>query len=229
MVQSSRNGVVRLVMESEDNIDGVQNAHMDLNGMEIKLIGSTDNLKLDFGEPGVNVQEGFLKLGRPDGPGGVKYYSQFDWSGQTIGITITGYTYIRGNYNPVTNAYARLSNLLRSSFLRSSPGEMHVKISGLKRLCMYLIKTYHHSTSYPRGGRSFSLQYDGKDKILLKQSGNGQSPDPPLIHSEVVQSSGDGIVRLVMNSDHGGGGKQQTTAHMDLNGMENQIHRNEEH
>jgi len=220
MVQSSRDGVVRLVMESENVIGGVQNAHMDLNGMEIKYIGSTDNLKLDFGEPGVNVQEGFLKLGRPDGPGGVRYYSKFDWSGQTVAITITGYTYIRGNLKPVTNAYARLSNLLRSSFLRSSPGEMIVKISGLKRWAMYLIKTYHHSTSYSRGGRSFSLQYKGNDKILLKQSGNGQSPDPPLVHSEVVQSSGDGIVRLVMNSNHGGGGKQQSDAHMDLNGME---------
>jgi len=219
MVQSSRDGVVRLAMEKEDGIGGVQDAHMDLNGMEISYIGSTDNLKLDFGTPGVNVQEGFLKLGRPDDYGGTRYYSQFYWSGQTVAVTVTGWTFVGGNFKPVTNAYAGLSNLLRSSFLRHSPGVMYVEISGLKRVTMYLITTYHHCTSYK--GRIFSLQYEGNDKSLLKQSSSGQSPDPPLVHSEVVQSSGDGIVRLVMNSDPSSGIKQPSgQSQMDLNGME---------
>jgi len=218
-VESNMEGVVRLVMESEDGIGGVQNAHMDINGMEIKFIGRTDGLKLDFGYPSINIQEGFLKLGRRDGPSG-RYISQFDWSGQTVGITITGWTFAGGNFKPVTNAYSRLSNMLRSSFLRPSPGKMHVEISGLKRVTMYLIKTYHHNPSYARGGKSFFLQYEGNDKVLLKQCANGQSPDPPLVHSEVVQSSGDGIIRLVMNSDHNSGGKERKDAPMDLNGME---------
>jgi len=219
-VESSVEGVVRLVMESEDGIGGDQSAHMDINGMEIKFIGRTDGLKLDFGQPGVNVQEGFLKLGRRDGLGGGPYWSQFDWSGETVGITITGWTFVGGNYKPVTNAYAGLSNLLRSSFQRWSPGKMYVEISGLKRVTMYLIKTYHHNPSDPRGGKSFSLQYEGNDKVHLKQCADGQSPDPPLIHSEVVQSSGDGIIRLVMNSADSGGVKERTDALMDLNGME---------
>jgi len=219
-VESSKDGVVRLEMESEDGIGGVQNAHMDINGMEIKLIGRTDGLKLDFGWPAINLQKGFIKLGRRDGPGGGLYYSQFDWSGQTVGITITGWTFVGGNFKPVTNAYAGLSNMLRSSFLRGKPGKMYVEISGLKRVTMYLIKTYHHNPSYPRGGKSFSLEYEGNVKVLLKQCADGQSPDPPLVHSEVVQSSGDGIIRLVMNSGHGGGVKERSDALMDLNGME---------
>jgi len=219
-VDSGMKGVVRLVMESEDGTGGVQNAHMDINAMEIKFIGRTDGLKLDFGRPGVYVQEGFLKLGRVDGRGGGPYYSQFDWSGQTVGITITGWTYVGGNFKAVTNDYAGLSNMLRSSFLRANPGKMYVEISGLKRVTMYLIKTYHHNPSYSRGGKSFYLQYEGNDKVLLKQCANGQRPDPPLIHSEVVQSSGDGIIRLVMNSKHSDGGKERTDAFMDLNGME---------
>jgi len=210
MVQSSGDGVVRLVMESEDGIGGVQNAHMDLNGMEIKYIGSTGNLKLDFGYPGMNIQEGFLKVGRPAS-------NVFDWSGETVLITITGWTRVGGSFEPVTNAYAGLSNLLRSGFGRHRRGEMFVEISGLKRLAMYLITTYHHSTSSQ--GRIFSLQYEGNDEILLKQS-SGQRPDPPLVHSELVQSSGDGIVRLVMNDGPSGVKQPSGAENMDLNGME---------
>jgi len=175
-------------------------------------------VKLDFGQPGVNVQDGFLKLGLPDGGCGT-YYASFPFFGQTSKIKITGYTKTRGNYKKVVNCYAALSNLLRSSFLRDFPGVMYVEISELTPSTMYEIKTYHHSTSYPRGGVSFSLQYEGNDKNLLKQSGYGQNPDPPLIHSEFVQSSTDGIVRLVMNSVEGVGGVN-IHAHLDLNGME---------
>jgi len=218
IVQSSTDGIVRLVMNSAEQIGGVDiHAHLDLNGMEIKYLGPC-TIKLDFGNPGVNVQEGFLKLGVADGGSGL-YSSAFQYADRTTTIKITGYTHTRGNYIEVVNSYAKFSNLLRSSFLRNLPGIMKVEISGLKPSTRYEIKTYHHSTSYPRGGISFYLKYDGNVWIKLKQSANGQNPDPPLMHSEIVLSSTDGIVRLVMNSEKGTGGIQ-INAHMDLNGME---------
>jgi len=218
VVQSSTDGIVRLVMNSAEGIGGITiNAHMDLNGMEINHIGPS-TVKLDFGEPGLNVQDGFLKLGLPDGYDGT-YSSTFDYIGQTATLRITGFTLTRGNYGEVLNSYAGLSNLLRSSFLRNFPGAINVEISGLKPSAIYQFKTYHHSTSFPRGGASFSLQYEGNRKNLLKQSAHGQNPHPPLMHTEIVQSSTAGIVRLEMNSKEGIGGVANN-AHMDLNGME---------
>jgi len=305
IVQSSTDGSIHLVMNSEEGFGGVSwSAHMDLNGMEIRYIGSYRSLclhtlrptekptsyptvspttsptefpttgptgtptesptnspsrtpseapssnpttfpslnptlsptvrltekptssptglgtiKLDFGEPGVNVQEGFIKLGAPDGGSGT-YSSTFKWSaGQTSTIKITGYTHTRGNYKEVVNSFAGISNLLRSSFFRNLPGMMIVEVFGLEPSTMYEITTYHHSTSNPRGGASFSLQYEGNNKNLLKQSAYGSNPYPPLMHAEIVQSSTDGIIRLVMNSEEGIGGVAKN-AHMDLNGME---------
>jgi len=182
---------------------------------------NTDIVKLDFGEPGVNVQEGFLKLGLPDGgvDGKVGTFSTaFKYSGRELEIEIKGFTHTRGNYEPVTNYYGGISNLLRSSFLRNTPGVITVRIAGLKPFSVYSMKTYHHSTSCPRGGVRFSMQYEGNPKIALKQSAFGTNPDPPLTHTEMVRSNREGVVRLVMESVGGIGGDQ--SAHMDLNGME---------
>ena len=52
--------------------------------------------KLDFGEPGVNVQSGFYKLGLPDGGAGT-FYGTFPCHGQTCTIKVSGYTHTKGN------------------------------------------------------------------------------------------------------------------------------------
>ena len=174
---------------------------------------TTKVAKLDFGQPGVNEQDGFTKLGLPDGGSGT-YTGTFPCQGKTCTIKVSGYTHTRGNYAAVVNKFAPLSNLLRSSFLRNSLGTITVEISGLKPSTTYEMKTYHHSTSYPRGGVDFTLQYDGNPINKLKQSANGNNPSPPLIHTEVVRSDSEGKISFVMKGVSGGG------AHMDLNGME---------
>jgi len=186
-------------------------------GMRYNFGMSTDIVKLDFGQPGKNEQKGFLKLGLPDGGSGT-FSKAFISSERYLKIEIKGYTNTRGNYKRVTNYYSELSNLLRSSFHRNRPGVMNVTITGLKPFSVYSIKTYHHSTSYARGGVSFLLQWEGNPKIELKQSGYGGSPDPPLMHTEMVKSKREGVVRLVMKSVVRPGGNKN--AHMDINGME---------
>ena len=169
--------------------------------------------KLDFGQPGVNVQDGFYKMGLPDGGSGT-YTGTFPCQGNTCRIKVSGYTHTRGNYAAVVNNVASLSNLLRSSFLRNSYGAITVEINGLKPSTAYEMKTYHHSSSHPGGGSGFTLQYDGNRINNLKQHANGNSPNPPLTHTEVVTSNGAGKVSFVMKRVSGGG------AHMDLNGLE---------
>ena len=91
---------------------------------------------------------------------------------------------------------------------------MTAEINGLKPSTKYEIETYHHSTSYARGGVDFTLQYDGNPINNLKQSGDGVNPNPPLTHTEVVTSNGDGKISFVMEGVCCG------SAHMDLNGLE---------
>ena len=73
--------------------------------------------------------------------------------------------------------------------------------------------TYHHSTSFPRGGRQFKLKYNDNPEETLQQSANGQSPDPPLIHTEEVKSTDDGKISFTMETIGTG------SAHMDLNAL----------
>jgi len=175
--------------------------------------------KLDFGEPGVNEQAGFTKLGVPDighfGFHGV-YTGTFPCQDSTCTIKVSGYDHTRGNYNALVNRFAYLSNLLRSSFLRNHVGTMRVKINGLEPLTNYEIKTYHHSTQADCS-TAFTMQYDGNQVNNLKQSSLGQNPNPPLIHTEVVTTNSHGEISFVMkrlaNDSH-------PLCHMDLNGME---------
>ena len=172
---------------------------------------TTKVAKLDFGQPGVNEQDGFTKLGLADGGSGT-YTGTFPCQGKTCTIKVSGYTHTRGKYADVVNEFAPLSNLLRSSFLRNSRGTITVEISGLKPSTKYEMKTYHHSTK-PRGGIvDFTLQYDGNPINKLKQSAKGNRPNPPLIHKEVVTSNWAGIISFVMKGVSGG-------TNMDLNGM----------
>jgi hypothetical protein len=108
-------------------------------------LAGTSSVKLDFGQPGIYVQEGFIKLGMPDGGNynNGKYSSTFEYAGRTVTIKIRGFTHTRGRGLEVVNSYARLSNLLRSSFLVYRR-TMNVEINGLVKSAMYRIKTYHH-------------------------------------------------------------------------------------
>ena len=182
------------------------------------ILGKPENgARLDFGQPGVNVQPGFYKLGLPDGGSGT-YTGTFPIKGKNCTITVAGYQQTRGNFNAVFGNFSYLSNLLRSSFLRGSHGSMTVGISGLASLEIYEIKTYHHSTNYPRGGVVFTLKYVGNPLNTLKQSDNGINPNPPLIHTEYVTANYDGEISLVMEGVATNG--VSGNAHMDLNGME---------
>ena len=162
----------------------------------------------------MNVQEGYYKLGLPDGDSGT-FTAKFTWSSQTSTIKISGYTHTRGNYDTVVNSYANMSNLLCSSFLRNAPGTMKVELTDLKPSTWYEIKTFHHSTSFARGGIEFKLHYEGNQERTLKQCAHGRNPDPPLEHTEVVLSSVSGRISLSMEK-----GSSTSNAHMDLNGME---------
>ena len=171
--------------------------------------------KLDFGQPGVNVQQGFLKLGLPDSTYNSRpFKGTFPCHTQTCAIVIDGYDYIRGSYREVTNKYSNLSNILRSAMFKKTFGVMTVTITGVKPLTSYKIKTYHHDT-WDRGGR-FTLQYNKNKIVTLKESTSGQNPDPPLIHTEIITSSHDGKIVLDMKClvPHGG------AFLCDLNGME---------
>merc|ERR1712159_768851 len=219
IVTANSDGRISLVMKSILSEGGVPDAHMDLNGMEIRKLDITEEVvaKLDFGQPGVNVQPGFYKLGLPDG-GATTYTGTFPIQGKTCKITVDGYTHTRGNYGAVVGKFAHLSNLLRSSFLRNTIGSIMVGISGLEPWNKYEIKTYHHSAGFPRGGVDFPLQYDGNLLNTLKESADGNNPNPPLMHTEIVTANSDGRISLVMKSILSEGGVPD--AHMDLNGME---------
>ena len=95
---------------------------------------------------------------------------------------------------------------------------MTVIITGLQPMQRYNMRTYHHSTQFPRGGAGFTLQYNGGPPQLLKQSSNGPDPDPPLIHNEVVSADDQGEIRFDMLRSKNDGAR--TDAHMDLNGLE---------
>ena len=112
------------------------------------MIGPPIVAKLDFGEPGVNPQDDFYKLGIADGgpDSGTGFTGTFPCQHKTCSVKVSGWTHTKGNYAPVTNQYAHLSNLLRSSFLRNSAGTMNIEISGLEPATKYIIKTYHHSS-----------------------------------------------------------------------------------
>jgi hypothetical protein len=180
---------------------------------EYCLAGSSI-VKLDFGEPGVNVQDGFIKLGRSNHyPSSGTFSSRFEYNGRTIPIKISGYNQVRNDCQTVINSYAGLSNLLRSCFLRwNTVGAMTLEISGLELSTKYRIKTYHHFSYDGYGGR-FTFQYEGNGKSYLKQSNIGRNPDPPLMHTEIVKSSTKGIIRLVMRT-------YSTGQLMSINGME---------
>ena len=96
--------------------------------------------KLDFGEPNVNVQKGFMKLGTKDGGPGT-FQGLFPCgSDRNCTINIDGYTHTRGRFSRITNDWSHLSNLLRSSFLRNKPGNIRVKITGLEPRTRYFHK-----------------------------------------------------------------------------------------
>ena len=54
----------------------------------------TNVAKLDFGEPGVHIQEGFYKLGLPDGGEGT-FNGTFPCEDKTCHLKISGYTHTR--------------------------------------------------------------------------------------------------------------------------------------
>jgi hypothetical protein len=136
---------------------------------EYCLADRSPTVKLDFGIPGVYVQAGYIKLGIPDGyTTHGSYSSTFEYAGRSVTIKIDGYQYTRGRVSTVLNSYARFSNLLRSSFLRSSNGHMNVRITGLQKAAIHRIKTWHH---YTYGSNChFYLQYEGNKRISLDQS-----------------------------------------------------------
>merc|ERR1719447_1076834 len=99
---------------------------------------------------------------------------------------------MRTNYHAVRNSWSGLSNLLRSGFVRNVVGPMWAVISGLKPSRMYLLKTYHHSSSHPDGGTKFLLEFNQDGAKKMQQSNNGQNPNPPLIVPQTVFSGEDG-------------------------------------
>ena len=159
------------------------------------------------------MQPGYTKLGLKDGGSG-RYQGTFPCFGKVCKIDISGYSHTRGRYAAVVKggAYSKMSNLLRSSFLRNSPGVIHVVISGLQPTTVYKMVTYHHSTSYARRGAEFTLKYSGNPLHKLKESANGNNPNPPLIHKETVKSDAGGKIVFDMK-------KLSGTSHMDLNGL----------
>ena len=121
---------------------------------------------LDFGEPGVNVQEGYQKLGLKDQVNvrDGTFESQFPCNSKECTISIQGYTFRRGDYPEIPEGpYKTLSNLLRSSFFRTAQGVMKVEVVGLKPWSSLRVKTYHHTTYKNKinWGGKFTLKYEG--------------------------------------------------------------------
>ena len=89
-----------------------------------------------------------------------------------------------------------------------------MKISGLESRKEYKITTYHHS-AYPLADpRIITLQYNGNPARTLTEE-PGVTPDPPLIHAEVVTSNIEGEVSFTMTTTG-----ETSGSHMNLNALE---------
>jgi hypothetical protein len=183
-----------------------------LNGKNVWTSDTTE-VKINFGQPGQS-QEGFTQLGVGDGSSG-SFSGTFDFEGRTCTIAVGGYSHTRSNYAAVSGGdYTNLSTLLKSSFLCNQRCTISVNIGNLKPSHLYQMTTYHHSTSYPRGGAHFKLKYNGNSESSLQQSANGVAPNPPLIHVEQVTSTDSGEISFTMKN------QGSVSGHVDLNALE---------
>ena len=120
-------------------------------------------IKLDFGEPGTNVQKGFHKLGLADGEGG-NFTGTFPCYTHQCTIKIQGYTHTKSSSAIVRHGepYHELSNLLRSGFIRTrEAGVMRVEVGGFSPWSLLQVKTYHYAGK-AHAGVEFALQYQGE-------------------------------------------------------------------
>ena len=137
-----------------------------------EYVDLTVPILLDFGKPGLRVQEGYQKVGLAEGKAkdGVGIFeSSFDCYTTNCTITIEGYTHIKNNYPPITSgAYKQLSNLSASTFLKFDKGVMKVEVKGFKPWSLMQVKTYHHSTLEKSNflGGDLSIQYAGECTFL---------------------------------------------------------------
>ena len=156
-------------------------------------------------------------MGLDDKTGG-SFSGQFQLGGRTCKISVTGFQYVRNNYKAVSRSskYSDISEVLRSSFLCNKACDMRAVIGGLKPSTSYRIKTTHHSTAYD-GGR-LSLEYQGLESIApvtLQESKNGEKPNPPLTHEQILKSGKDGLITLQFKNLG-----SSATNHANLNALE---------
>eukprot|EP00747_Dinoflagellata_sp_TGD_P031070 gnl/TRDRNA2_/TRDRNA2_135053_c0_seq1.p1 gnl/TRDRNA2_/TRDRNA2_135053_c0~~gnl/TRDRNA2_/TRDRNA2_135053_c0_seq1.p1 ORF type:complete len:723 (+),score=125.29 gnl/TRDRNA2_/TRDRNA2_135053_c0_seq1:138-2171(+) len=191
-----------------------------LSGLDREGASATvDVQKLNFGQPGIHDLKGWVSLGPSDGGAG-SFKSKFALGKSSITVEVSGYTHARSNYKPITAGPSKsLSDMLRGSFLcNKDQCVISMSLSGLEPGAKYVLKTWHHSTSFPRGGAPFTLQYHGQElgpSTKLKQSPNGQNPQPALSHEETVTANGDGMIDMKMTRLQEGA----HNAHIDLNGL----------
>ena len=174
-----------------------------------------DPVKINFGEPGRNEQPGYQQIGIKNSgfPDGGTFESDFNCWSTSCSISIKGWVLTRNTHPEMTNEWANISNILRSSFFGDGKLPINVSISGLDANTYYEVKTYHHSSYYNGNqGGAFTLQYAGNEAHSLEQSSSKTSPDPPLIHTETVRTTDQGTIEFNMKMTRG--------PYMNLNGME---------